>query len=177
LAAVRELLKIGLIRPDGRLVKAAELADGDPRKTICLEWNGKAAARLSPAPQEVIITQKDIRQVQLAKGAILSAIGALLKKCGLEIRALDKVIVAGQFGAYLPVESLTRCGLIPSELAGKVGYAGNTSKAGAYMALMSQEILEDMEALARKIDYFELGAVENYDRLFAAAMKFPAESE
>jgi uncharacterized 2Fe-2S/4Fe-4S cluster protein (DUF4445 family) len=90
--------------------------------------------------------------------------------------ALDNVIVAGQFGAYLPVESLTACGLIPLELAEKVEYAGNTSKVGAYMALMSQEIREEMEGLAREIDYFELGAMENYDRLFAAAMKFPGRN-
>lgn len=174
LAAVRELLKIGLIRADGRLLKAADLAPDDPRKELCLEWNGKPAVCLSQAPDEVIITQKDIRQVQLAKGAILSAVKALLTRTGLEMSALDKVIVAGQFGAYLPVESLTSGGIIPSELADKIEYAGNTSKTGAYMALMSRDIREEMEGLAREIEYFELGALENYDRLFAAAMKFPA---
>ena len=177
LAAVRELLKIGLIRPDGRLLKESDLASDDPRIDLCLEFNGKPAIRLTKAPNEVVITQKDVRQVQLAKGAVLSAIRALLVKTGLEMTALDKVVVAGQFGAYLPVESLTSCGIIPHELAEKIEYAGNTSKVGAYMALMSLKIREEMEALAHGIDYFELGNIENYDRLFAAAMKFSAPDE
>ncbi|MDR1044808.1 MAG: ASKHA domain-containing protein [Candidatus Adiutrix sp.] len=173
LAAVREFLKIGLLRPDGRLVKSGELASDDPRKGLCLDFNGKPALRLSKTSDEVIVTQKDIRQVQLAKGAILSALKALLLKTGLEMSALDRVIVAGQFGAYLPVDSLTSCGLVPAELAEKIEYAGNTSKAGAYMALMSRQARAEMEELASGIDYFELGDIDNYDRLFAAAMKFP----
>jgi len=174
LAAVREMLQIGLVRPDGRLLKADEMAEADPRKDLLLEFNGKPAVRLTREPDQVIITQKDIRQVQLAKGAVLSAIRALLAKTGLAMEDLDRVIVAGQFGAYLPVESLTGCGIIPVELGDKIEYAGNTSKVGAYMALMSQVVRAEMETLAGEIDYFELGGVENYDRLFAAAMKFPS---
>ena len=174
LAAVRELLKIGLIRPDGRLLKSDDLPPGDPRKTICAEFNGKPAIRLAEPPNEIIITQKDVRQVQLAKGAVLSALKALLAKTGLEMAELDRVIVAGQFGAYLPVDSLTGCGIIPEELSEKIEYAGNTSKVGAYMALMSDQIQDEMEELAREIDHFELGNINNYDRLFASAMKFPA---
>lgn len=177
LAAVRELLQVGLVRPDGRLLKKDELADCDPRKDLILEFNGKPAVRLTKGPDEIIITQKDIRQVQLAKGAVLSAIKALLTKTGLSMNALDRVIVAGQFGAYLPVKSLTGCGVIPAELGVKIEYAGNTSKVGAYMALMSQQVRAEMEFLANEIDYFELGSVENYDRLFAAAMRFPLRHE
>ena len=174
LAAVRELLKIGLIRPDGRLLKSGDLTADDPRKALCLEFSGKPAVRLAEAPDEVIIIQKDVRQVQLAKGAVLSALKALLAKTGLEMNDLDRVIVAGQFGAYLPVDSLTGCGLIPEDLRDKIEYAGNSSKVGAYMALMSHQVRDEMEELAREIDYFELGNIDNYDRLFASAMKFPS---
>ena len=174
LAAVRELLKIGLIKPDGRVLKNDDLPPNDPRKAICTEFNGKPAIRLADPPHEIIITQKDVRQVQLAKGAVLSALKALLAKTGLGMADLDRVIVAGQFGAYLPVDSLTGCGIIPEEFSEKIEYAGNTSKVGAYMALMSYRIQDEMEELAREIDYFELGNIDNYDRLFASAMKFPA---
>lgn len=177
LAAIRELLKVGMIRPDGRLLKEKDLPPEDPRRNLCAEFNGKPAVRLSNRPHEVLITQKDVRQVQLAKGAILSAFRALVGQSGLDLDKLDRVLVAGQFGAYLPVASLTGCGIIPFELSDRIEYVGNTSKAGAYAALMSREARREMEKLAREIDYFELGTLEGYDRLFADSMKFPACGE
>ncbi|MDR0356507.1 MAG: ASKHA domain-containing protein [Deltaproteobacteria bacterium] len=173
MAAARELLKIGLVRPNGSLAKKADLPADDPRRALCLEISGKPAVRLSLDSDDLVFTQKDVRQIQLAKGAILSAIRALLAKAGLDMSALDRVIVAGQFGAYLSAESLTGCGVIPEELGEKLKYAGNTSKVGAYMALMSSRVTSEMDELAGEIDYFELGGLENYDRLFASAMRFP----
>ena len=89
-----------------------------------------------------MITQGDIRQVQLAKGAILSGFLALLKKAGIQMEDLDKVMIAGQFGAHLPADSLVGTGIIPKEVQEKLVYVGNSSKTGAYMALMSAKVNE-----------------------------------
>ncbi|MBQ9565103.1 MAG: DUF4445 domain-containing protein, partial [Synergistaceae bacterium] len=79
------------------------------------------------------------------------------------------------FGAHLPAEDLLGCGLLPDVVApDRVRYVGNTSKTGACMALLSKKARAEIEALARKIGYIELAEMEDYDRLFAGCMRFPA---
>ena len=123
--------------------------------------------------EKLLITQGDVRQVQLAKGAILSGFIALLNKAGITMDDLDKVMIAGQFGAHLPAESLTGTGILPEEVKDKLVYVGNSSKTGAYMALMSKKAKKEMEELASHMDYMELGATDNYERLFSDCLIFP----
>ncbi|MBQ9579668.1 MAG: DUF4445 domain-containing protein, partial [Lachnospiraceae bacterium] len=63
-------------------------------------------------------------------------------------------------------------GIIPAECEGKIRYVGNTSKTGAYLALMSEVVRSNMELLAKKISYFELAEVENYEMLLVSSMSF-----
>ncbi|MBO4214198.1 MAG: DUF4445 domain-containing protein [Lachnospiraceae bacterium] len=121
---------------------------------------------------KVYMSQKDVRQVQLAKGAILSGIRALLNREGVKAENIDEVLIAGQFGAHLREESLITTGIIPAECKGKIRYVGNTSKTGAYMALMSGKARSEMELLAKKIDYFELAEVKDYEMLLVSSMSF-----
>ena len=86
---------------------------------------------------------------------------------------LDLVLIAGQFGSHLPEESLTGTGILPSEMAGKIQYVGNSSKTGAYMALLSQQVKGEMDELAQKMEYMELAETENYEKIFAKSMIFP----
>ena len=77
---------------------------------------GKRAFMLDGSPDRLLVTQGDVRQVQLAKGAILSGFMALLEKAGIAMKDLDKAIVAGQFGAHLSADSITGTGILPAEL-------------------------------------------------------------
>lgn len=158
LGAVREFIRAGFISVNGRINPA-----------VSCRIDGKSALRLT---DNIYITQSDIRQVQLAKGAILSGVEAMLSAEGIEASDLRKIIVAGQFGAHLPAESLTGCGIVP-EISGGIIYAGNTSKTGAMISLLSSKAISDMNTLARSIKYIELAELENYDRLFAECMRFP----
>ena len=88
---------------------------------------------------------------------------------------LDRVLIAGQFGAHLPVDSLIGTGILPSEVREKLVYVGNSSKTGAFMALLSEKVRQGMESLAGKMEYMELAESENYESLFAACMVFPKE--
>ena len=143
-----------------------------------IQQNGvKREFILADSPQKLLITQGDIRQVQLAKGAILSGFIALLEKAGIRMEDLDKVMIAGQFGAHLPADSLVGTGILPKEVKDKLVYVGNSSKTGAYMALMSSKVKKEMEALAGYMDYMELGATEGYERLFSSCLIFPEYSE
>jgi uncharacterized 2Fe-2S/4Fe-4S cluster protein (DUF4445 family) len=178
LASVREMLRAGLLRTDGSLVEKEELPR--ERRNLAALYAAEAkrsgdeksagAVRLA---ENVVVTQKDIRQVQLAKGALLSGTQALLERAGLDAENLDKVLVAGRFGEHIPAGSLTRCGILPAGLDGKIEYLGNTSKAGARAVLTSPRALAEMEALARGIEYLDLAALPGYGDLFIRCLEFP----
>lgn len=189
LAAVRELIQNGFLKKTGAFINVDSLAEDDWRRKVLRNAeisereNGAASigSGLRTKKREVvlcykpelIVTQDDVRQVQLAKGAILSGFTALLKKAGIQMEDLDKVLIAGQFGAHLPEESLIGVGILPEQVKDKLVYVGNSSKTGAYIALMSQAARHEMERLAEKIDYFELAETKDYERVFAEAMRFP----
>lgn len=168
LAAVRELIQGGYLKKTGAFVAL----DSQPQPAI-LRQNGTKREALLCSQPELLVTQDDVRQVQLAKGAILSGFQVLLREAGITMEQLDKVLIAGQFGAHLPKESLLGIGLLPKEVAHKLHYVGNSSKTGAYMALLSKGKRRNMESLAKEIQYIELAQTKDYERVFAAALSFP----
>lgn len=177
LSVIRELIANGFLKKTGALIQPESLEQHDWRKAWIRpssEHEKKREIVLNEEP-EILVTQDDIRQVQLAKGAILSGFTALLKKAELRMEDLDRVLIAGQFGAHLPVESLVGVGILPEQVRDKIIYVGNSSKTGAYMALLSLRARDDMENLASKIDYFELAESEDYERIFAECMRFPVK--
>ena len=177
LAVVKELLKVGLVRKDGAFIKLKQLPEDDWRRSMIQQNGIKREFIMTESPQKLLITQGDIRQVQLAKGAILSGFIALLDRAGIRMEDLNKVMIAGQFGAHLPADSLVGTGILPKEVKDKLVYVGNSSKTGAYMALMSSKVKKEMEAQAGHMDYMELGATEGYERLFSGCLIFPDYSE
>ncbi|WP_350453859.1 ASKHA domain-containing protein [Slackia heliotrinireducens] len=178
LAVLRELVRCGFVRKNGAFVKLDRLPEDDYRRKMLIEHeDGKRSFVLVDGAEPMLVTQGDVRQVQLAKGAILSGFMALLNKAGIGMDDLDQVIIAGQFGAHLTASSITGTGILPEEVEDRIVYAGNTSKTGAYMALMSGEVKRGMERLAHEMDYMELGATENYERLFSQCMMFPDVSK
>jgi len=178
LTVTKELLRTGIVRKTGAFVKAGKFDEDDYRsKYIAVDEEGKRSFIMTEGgdgTEPLYITQGDIRQVQLAKGAILSGFMALLKKAGIGMADLDKVLIAGQFGAHLPAESITGTGILPFEVEDRIEYVGNTSKTGAYMALMSGTVKRRMEELAHDMDYLELGATDNYERLLSECLIFPS---
>ena len=171
LAAIKELRKNNFLRPNGSLVKKDQLEPGDFRSSYLDDFNGKKAVYLS-RKHNIVITQKDIRQVQLAKSAIASAIETLLKNEHMEENDLDLVYVAGQFGSHLPVESLIAVVILPEILVDKVKYIGNSSKIGAYIGLMNIDKRREMEKTAHKIKYIELSSIQGYEELFIRNTNF-----
>jgi uncharacterized 2Fe-2S/4Fe-4S cluster protein (DUF4445 family) len=161
LSAIAELRRAGLLHKTGRLLDSPLTERVAGKKTFVLD-----------AEHNIRLTQQDIRQVQLAKGAILSGIQSMMEHNGISAGEIDEVLVAGQFGAHLKADSLTGAGLIPAELEQAVRYVGNTSKSGAYLTLLSQKEREHVETIARQIDYIELSTLKDYDQKFVAAINF-----
>ncbi len=173
LAVVRELVLTGIILKSGVFVRLEKLDDDDWRKKYISLDGTKRELVLCEEPK-IVVTQSDVRQVQMAKGAILSGFMALLNEAGIGMEDLDKVYIAGQFGAHLSVDSLIGSGILPACVQDKLVYVGNSSKTGAYMTLMSKKVTSEIEELAEKINYLELSNLENYDRLYSECMKFPS---
>ena len=166
LSMVRELLKAGFINKMGAIDKKYL----DSKKSfIKADDSGKPFIKID---DNLYFTTKDIRQVQLAKGAILSGIRALIKKAGIETGDITRVCIAGQFGKYISMDSFFGVGLMPREFEGKVEYLGNTSLTGAYMTLLDKNAIEYMTEISVETEYFELSKLEDYEKIFAKALRF-----
>lgn len=172
LAAVKELLQAGIVKETGVFIKPDTLPEEDYRRSL-LRVNGTSREFVLSKKPELLVTQNDIRQVQLAKGAILSGFMTLLHKAGIAMKDLDRVMIAGQFGANLPAKSLIGVGILPEEVEDKLIYVGNASKTGAYMTLLSKKVKTEMETLATQMEYVELAETDGYEQLFSSCMMFP----
>ena len=166
LSMVRELLKAGFINKMGAIDK--KCLDSN-HSFIKADDSGKPFIKIN---DNLYFTAKDIRQVQLAKGAILSGIRALIQKAGIETGDITRVCIAGQFGKYISMDSFFGVGLLPKEFEGKVEYLGNTSLTGAYMALLDKNAIEYMTEISVETEFFELSKLEEYEKIFAKALRF-----
>ena len=160
LDAVSQGLAAGAIGTNGRLASGHPLVETD---------QGKRRMALG---EGLWLTQGDIRQVQLCKGAILSGCLTLLERLGLAPGDIDQVLVAGQFGRHLSPESLVGAGLLPAAWKDKIAYVGNTSRTGALMCLLSTAERRRAEAIARSVSYVELATWPGYEAIFTKSMSF-----
>jgi uncharacterized 2Fe-2S/4Fe-4S cluster protein (DUF4445 family) len=170
--AVAEMVKVGAVGKSGRLARLT--GDEEPRPWHSrLRRDGAARFVLSQGEAgEIAVTQKDIRQVQLAKGAILSGIISLTGHLGIRIADIERVYIAGAFGHHVRKESLARLGVFPRECLDRVVLVGNSSKSGAVMSLLSRSKRAEAGRLARQVSYVELSCHPGYDRLFADCLSF-----
>jgi uncharacterized 2Fe-2S/4Fe-4S cluster protein (DUF4445 family) len=131
--------------------------------------NGKPVFRIS---DEVFLTQQDVRQVQLAKGALRSGIDMLLAGSGLKYPDVDRVLIAGAFGFHLRTENLVRIGIIPGELEGKIDLVGNTSKTGAMALLLDRSTRREALRIADRASVIELADEPGFERTFIGNLAF-----
>ncbi len=117
----------------------------------------------------ITITQQDVRELQLAKGAIRTGIQLLLDGAGRLEGEIDEVIIAGAFGSYLDPSSAVTIGMFPSLPVSRFRQVGNAAGMGAKLALMSTEQREEAKALSDRVRYIELAAVPEFTRTFAQA--------
>lgn len=161
-AAIGEGVRSKVIGKSGRLSKTSPLVSKD---------DGKLALALDE-DRDLFLTQGDVRQVQLSKGAILAAIIALLENRGLSYDDVNQVIVSGQFGKHLSAQSLVDAGFFPKAWRDRIMYTGNTSQSGAVLCLMSERMRETSEHVGAHASYIELSTLDGYDKLFIDAMAF-----
>ncbi|KNF08393.1 ferredoxin [Gottschalkia purinilytica] len=121
---------------------------------------------------DIYISQSDIRQVQLAKGAISTGILLLLKQFGMTIDDVDEVVVAGAFGYHLNPESIKKISLIPKGFKGTITFVGNSSIEGARLSLINKDILDKMSYIKENIKVLELSMSDEFQETFIKELSF-----
>ena len=163
IALTAAMLDSGALDPTGRMT-AAEDAD----RGFC-EIDGTTALRLSDAAH---FTQKDVRQVQLAKGAIRTAIDMLVDEAG--VGRPTRVILAGGFGRSLDADALETIGMIPDGFAGRTHFAGNTSRAGCVRLLLDASLRGRIERRMAGVEHVSFADRADYMDRYVSNLEFPA---
>lgn len=129
-----------------------------------------------PVTESIAITQKDIREVQLAKAAIRAGVEVLLEHAELIPQQIEKVYLAGAFGSQMCPESLVKIGLIPKEFLLKIQPVGNAAATGAKLVLLNRDALEEAERIARQVECVELWNSVLFREKFIQYISFPTET-
>ena len=124
------------------------------------------------AENDVRVTQKDIREIQLAKSAIYSGMKILVAKRGLKFSDIDALFLAGGFGNYISIESALQIGLLPEELTGRIYAVGNSAGIGALQYLRSEEFVRRTDDILARTRYLELSDDDDFPAEFALNMEF-----
>lgn len=170
---VYKLSRIGLIDESGRIIMDREhplyekyLGEHKGQKAIRLALKAEGAQR------DIWLLQKDIRELQLAKGAVLAGSQILLERAGLQEDDLDMVYLAGTFGSYVSPEAALGISLLPNVSLDRIRAVGNAAGQGAVMALCSQKIRTKAVELFENIEYIELSTDRDFYASYIKAMGF-----
>jgi uncharacterized 2Fe-2S/4Fe-4S cluster protein (DUF4445 family) len=162
LDVVGELVRTGIIGKNGRFASKTAIER-------LREKDGKKAYFIA---DNVYLSSNDIRQVQLAKGAIRSGIVSLLTTLNLTANDVNRVEIAGSFGYHLNEKSLLNVGLLPPELKAKVKFVGNTAQSGGTAFLLNMDFREKMRQVAADVQNIELSNSKNFQDLFVDSLSF-----
>lgn len=120
---------------------------------------------------KIIITQNDVRQIQLAKAALYAGVRLLMDR--LEIEQVDRIRLAGAFGSHIDVKYAMILGLIPDCGLSNVSSAGNAAGSGARMALLNRNTRAEIEQLVNKVEKIETAVEQKFQDHFVEAMGIP----
>jgi uncharacterized 2Fe-2S/4Fe-4S cluster protein (DUF4445 family) len=179
--AVAELVKVGLLDASGRYVAddvAKEIAPGlADRLTYIGQERVFVLHREQPdsdPSESVVLSQRDVRELQFAKAAISTGWTLLMEQLGLEHRDVQQVLLAGSFGSYLSAASAVRIGLVPQLPVLRIVAAGNVAGEGAKMALLSIRERAGALALLEEVTYVELSDRSDFNDRFVDLLAFPS---
>ncbi len=156
----------GRLQPRGAL--GARVTDADGQKAFLLFELGTSGVPL-------LLTQRDVRELQLAKAALRAGIELLCESLSLPVERIERVLLAGAFGSRLSPAALGAIGLLPRPLVDRTESIGNAAGEGAKLYLRSRRLFETSEPLARGTAYLELTSAGGFTDRYVDAMSFPSE--
>ena len=171
-----ELLRTGIVDFTGRMLPKSELPDDLPKglRERVIDHNGEIEYRVTNSTngQPIVFTQRDMRELQLAKAAIRSGIDVLIKEVGITVEDLDQLLIAGGFGSYLNKANAIRLGLIPDLPHNRIKIIGNAAITGAKLALISQDQRRRGQTVASEIQHLQIAETPDFQAQFIEAMIF-----
>ncbi len=167
--ALAVVLELGLVEESGRII---DPADSPPEWAWMLGEREGSPVLWFTADESIYLSQKDIRQLQLAKAAIAAGFKTLLEFLKLDADNLDILYLAGGFGSKVRSSSLVRIGLIPPEFGSKAQAVGNTALQGAAMALASNAARRRLAEIREHCSYIELSNTPEFVEHYLEGMFF-----
>jgi uncharacterized 2Fe-2S/4Fe-4S cluster protein (DUF4445 family) len=167
-----ELFRAGVIDKSGRFARDQKSSrfrtnpDEPRQKEFVIAW-----AEETSIGKDVVVTQKDIRQIQLAKGALYTGCKLMMRRLG--VTEVDKIKIAGAFGTHVDPAKALIMGLFPDCDLDDVIAVGNAAGDGARVALLDKNARRDADWIARRVEYIELTVEEDFERQFMEAMQIP----
>ncbi len=165
---ISELYSEGIITPSGRMA---------PPEKINKFWRKRLIKKdtitrftLTEGDSPIYLSQRDIREFQLAKGAIYAGIKILLKEFNVKEEQVSQVLLAGAFGNYINIKNAQKLHLIPDFPNAKVKNIGNAAIMGSMKALLSKKFREEAEEIPNLVDYVEIAAEPEFQNILAEAM-------
>jgi uncharacterized 2Fe-2S/4Fe-4S cluster protein (DUF4445 family) len=180
---VAQLYLVGLLDENGRLADHDEAMEiVEPSVADRIVQNGSQRSFVLATAEEtggapVTLSQRDIRELQYAKGAMKSGIAILQRTLGIEDKDIEQVMLAGSFGSYINPASARAIGLVPMVAQERIVAVGNTAGEGAKMAMLSFREREAARVIPGQVEYLELSALSTFTDDFVDALSFPPKSE
>jgi uncharacterized 2Fe-2S/4Fe-4S cluster protein (DUF4445 family) len=172
--AAAALARLGLLEDSGRLLSPGEEPPGVPAAVRERLRQGAGGPEILLGDERSVpLTGRDLRELQLAKAAVRAGAETLLAEAGLAAADLERIVLAGAFGSYIDREGALAIGLLPQVPPDRVTFAGNTSAAGARLALLDAGLRRRADEIAREVRYLELSGRPDFQDRFAEAMFFP----
>jgi len=172
LDVLAELYRSGVIEKSGRFSlnqksnRFRKNPDNPRQKEFIIAW-----ANETSIGKDVVITQKDIRQIQLAKGALYTGCKLMMRRMGIE--KVDTIKIAGAFGTHVAKEKALIMGLFPDCDLENVLSVGNAAGDGARVVLLDRNMREDANWISRNVEYIELTVEKDFEQEFMQAMQIP----
>ncbi|HWJ02160.1 MAG TPA: ASKHA domain-containing protein, partial [Verrucomicrobiae bacterium] len=173
--AIDQMRKNGVISQQGTIVDPGRDNSLSPpllERIRAAEKNGREFVLSfgGDEGEDVYLNQKDIGELQLAKGAVCAGIKTITEMAGISVRELDSVILAGTFATYLNAESILAIGLVPNIDPAKIKIVGNAAHVGAVRALVNQNDFVRAGQLANRVKHIELGGSKAFSYHFMQSM-------
>ncbi len=179
--SIAELIKNGIINKNGKMLKKEELSSHVPdiirERIISHDRYGTSFILIpgsdSKTQEDILLTQKDVRETQLAKGAIYAGYQILKAILGVTDEDIEDILLAGAFGNYIRREQAKWIGLLPDIPSEKIKFIGNAAGAGAKMVLLAKELRKEACDISINTEYIELAARNDFQKVFTDSMFFP----
>jgi uncharacterized 2Fe-2S/4Fe-4S cluster protein (DUF4445 family) len=169
---VAELYRAGVLDQKGRILKPAEIGGGALGKMVRVRGEAREFVIFKDEKGEVTLTQQDVRELQLAKGAIRAGVELLMKEAGVRADDIQEVLLAGVFGNYINREKAVTLGLIPPFPLEKIHFIGNGAMDGALRALLNLEERRQAEKIGSAARHIELSGRPDFEDTFLRCLSF-----